>query len=245
MWWYEERLISSTANRSTRAAYSTCCDHNQVRLEPLPPPPPELLALLTDAQSAAGAHYRANIRMYNNAFQFVSVGAQRREQRGPGVDTYVIQGALHHRSGSLLPAEGDEPVFAQIYVLDGAEQIERRVSMLNELSYSGSDGLMRETVNSLQRMLERTCPFLPVYRTARQRILEYVAAHPNEQHEVALRMPARSSRNRQYDGRTAANEIAMAVLDPERGMAAGPDLLLQLRAGGQHNGIMRLHDSHR
>jgi hypothetical protein len=32
--------------------------------------------------------------------------------------TFHIKGALYHRIGSLLPAEGEQPKFAQIYIAD-------------------------------------------------------------------------------------------------------------------------------
>ena len=35
-----------------------------------------------------------------------------------GIYTFRIKGALCHKIGSLLPLEGEEPKFAQLYVTD-------------------------------------------------------------------------------------------------------------------------------
>src|SRR3982074_1746103 len=49
---------------------------------------------------------------------------------GPmGIYTFRIKGALCHKVGSLLPSEGEQPKFAQIYITDSdpSQQIQRRL----------------------------------------------------------------------------------------------------------------------
>src|SRR5437667_10190035 len=64
--------------------------------------------------------FRLNIRNYNNAFAFSSLGVTVDPSvYGPsGIYTFRIQGELVHRIGSLLPIQGRQPCFSQIYIHD-------------------------------------------------------------------------------------------------------------------------------
>ena len=64
--------------------------------------------------------FRRNIRNYNNAFAFSSLGVKTDPSvYGPhGIYTFRIQGQLCHRIGSLLLPPGKDPAFAQIYIYD-------------------------------------------------------------------------------------------------------------------------------
>ena len=81
--------------------------------------------------SLAGKDFRDNIRTYNNVFSFCSLGVEIDESVwGPmGIYTFRIKGSLCHRIGSLLPTEGEQPKFAQIYITDSDpnQQIQQRL----------------------------------------------------------------------------------------------------------------------
>ena len=49
-----------------------------------------------------------------------------------GIFTFRINGVIHHRIGSVLPAEHEQPVFSQIYILDGEEQVLIYLNRLHE-----------------------------------------------------------------------------------------------------------------
>jgi hypothetical protein len=73
--------------------------------------------------------FRDNIRKYNNALAFTSVGAQvdRRYARGgEGHYTYRIQGELFHQMGTLLPVGDEAPNFAQLYICDPERELDER-----------------------------------------------------------------------------------------------------------------------
>ena len=64
--------------------------------------------------------FKENSRNYNNGLYFSSNGCKMDPSvYGPyGVYTFRIQGELYHLMGSLLPADGQDPAFAQIYIYD-------------------------------------------------------------------------------------------------------------------------------
>ncbi len=58
--------------------------------------------------------------MYNSVLAFISLSAKVDElvTGGPGLYSFRIQGELYHKIGSLCPAEGQRPQFAQLYIHD-------------------------------------------------------------------------------------------------------------------------------
>ncbi len=58
--------------------------------------------------------------MYNSVLAFTSLGAKVDESvtGGPRPYSFRIQGELYHKIGSLCPAEGQRPQFAQLHIHD-------------------------------------------------------------------------------------------------------------------------------
>jgi hypothetical protein len=67
--------------------------------------------------------------------------------RGHGPYVFKIQGRLSHLAGSLLPQEGESPVYAQLYIYDPAEALDRR------MQHEANRGLNRQVMAELQDML--------------------------------------------------------------------------------------------
>ena len=97
---------------------SVCCSSGKVGLTPFPRPPQPLLDLWlgTDTRSRL---LREHARTINNAVCLSSISVAEKHHRGfnPSV---IFQGKLSHRAGSIRHAEGEHPVFAQLYVLDAS-----------------------------------------------------------------------------------------------------------------------------
>ncbi|CAG8782976.1 15644_t:CDS:1, partial [Gigaspora rosea] len=70
--WFDERLTSSSRNH---LKFGTCCSHGQVIL-PLLQDPPLLLRQLFEGQDDLSKEFRCNIRQYNAAHAFTSLGAK-------------------------------------------------------------------------------------------------------------------------------------------------------------------------
>ena len=116
--------------------FSMCCSNGSVTL-PIVNDTPELIrVLLTDTHVNANgkvvwtdrtAHFQQNIRSYNNAVSFTSLGAKLDRaitdtMNAAGIYTFRIQGALHHTMGSLLPPPGERLRFTQVYMFDSVEE---------------------------------------------------------------------------------------------------------------------------
>jgi len=114
--WIKERLAKSTNNNPQ---FSLCCENGKVLLPNLPTTPQELEVLLTSKESSA-VKFQDHIRMYNSVLAFTSLSAKVDESviGGPGLYSFHIQGKLYHKIGSLCPAEGQRPQFAQMYIHD-------------------------------------------------------------------------------------------------------------------------------
>lgn len=102
--WIDERLAGTTC-RSPK--FGSCCDHGQVRLLPLPDPPQPLRQLFVGL-TGQDREFRENIRQYNTALAFTSLGVQQDHGVNTGVGPYIfrIHGELCHLAGALLPEWG-------------------------------------------------------------------------------------------------------------------------------------------
>jgi len=123
--WMAERL-SKSSNINPR--FGMCCYQGKIKLAPLHNLPPELDTLFRD-QTPQAKGFRENIRRYNNALAMTSLGCKVDESvnRGNGPYVFKVQGRLSHLAGSLLPQEGESPVYAQLYIYDPAEALDHRM----------------------------------------------------------------------------------------------------------------------
>ena len=105
-----------------------CCQGGKVLVPAYPPPPPELMRLWFD-NTAEARLFRQHARSVNNATSLSSfvVNERRHEQ---GTSSVVLQGKLTQLIGSLQPAEGVSPKFAQLYTVDAAMETSTREGSL-------------------------------------------------------------------------------------------------------------------
>lgn len=89
---------------------------------PQPAPEPILSLMTSDPSTNPKAkQFKDNIRAYNSTLQMASSGIQLAQPQN-GISMLAIKGAVYHRMGPLLPAQGAEPQFAQLYILDNTDQ---------------------------------------------------------------------------------------------------------------------------
>src|SRR6202020_636764 len=112
--------------------------------------------------------FRDNIRQYNSALAMTSVGQDAGRQLhidrtvndGNGPWVYKLHGACHHITGSLLPPEGRQPSYAQLYIWDPEQALDIR------MNNRANAALDRRTMQSLQDMLYRKHPSIALYKQA-------------------------------------------------------------------------------
>ena len=131
--------------------------------------------------------HTSNIRSYNNAMSFISLGAKldraiTNTMNSAGVYTFRIQGALHHFMGSLLPPPGERLRFVQVYMFDSAqEQLQFR--------HESQPNLQLDILQLLSTVLREVNPYVQFWRDTAERIAE------NAQLTIRLTMPNPTIRN--------------------------------------------------
>jgi hypothetical protein len=74
---------------------------------------------------------------------------------------------VHHRTGSLLPPDGDAPKLIQLYIYDTENEVSNRLGRLS--GGDATDGSLQPSiVHQLMEMLDRYNPFVKKFRTARE-----------------------------------------------------------------------------
>ncbi|EIW59201.1 uncharacterized protein TRAVEDRAFT_147095, partial [Trametes versicolor FP-101664 SS1] len=224
--WIAERLSESSASRPL---FGFCCDKGQVALEPLPEPPLALRTLLT-GDTPQAVEFRNNIRQYNAAFAFTSLGVAIDDSVTTGHGPYVfrIHGELCHRSGSLLPAEGNPPSYAQLYIFDPRLALAERVRR--------NANLRRDTLQRIQAMLSATHRYAAIYRHAHE-VLSL-----QEDADLAVRLAVQPNRDRRRYNLPSADDVAVVLPGAEGETRAtdGRDIILRRRSGA----LQRIHEAH-
>ena len=141
-----EKLSSSTrANKK----FGGCCLQGQIQLPAFREPPRTLKEMLCGI-SPLSESFKKNIRQYNAAFAFASLGVKvdLAVTNAPGPYCFCINGELHHLSGSLLPENGENESYAQIYIHDPAMQLGMRQRLngnLNPIIMTELQAMLHET----------------------------------------------------------------------------------------------------
>ena len=169
--------------------------------------------------------FKKNIRQYNAAFAFASLGVKvdLAVTNAPGPYCFCINGELHHLSGSLLPENGECEAYAQIYIHDPAMQLDMR-RRLNE-------NLNPIIMTELQAMLHDTHPYIPLYKQAFCIMREN---QPDGLHDVSVRLCAERHQDIHHYNLPNANEEVAAVItgDGSEEHSNHRDIVLHLSGGG-------------
>jgi len=155
--WIKERLAKSSYNNPN---FSLCCENGKVLLLSLPATPQELEVLLT-SKDGNTVKFRDQIRMYNSVLAFTSLGAKVDEsiKKGTGSYCFCIQGELYHKIGSLCPAKGQHPQFAQLYIHDTKCEHQNCHAVMPSLDPT--------TLDRLLTMMYNINPYVEVFKMAR------------------------------------------------------------------------------
>lgn len=108
-----------------RPSYNKCCKSGAMILPGMDTPPKELCSLFDYTDKAHASEFHEKIRAINMAFSFASTGEKGLDKRlanmKGGVYVYRINNTIHHFMGSLLPVEGEERKFSQLYIYDNTD----------------------------------------------------------------------------------------------------------------------------
>ncbi|EUC59156.1 helitron helicase-like amino-terminal domain protein [Rhizoctonia solani AG-3 Rhs1AP] len=217
--WIDEKKSKSTIASPT---FTACCRGGKIELA-LPKRPPAPLWELFMGEHPLSGNFFQNIRQFNAALAFVSMGTDRVEElpagRGPYV--YKIGGSVYHRSGDLDGQPGAPRRYAQLYIYD-SDHLEAAVNARtgNPINSACDPGLMRE----LTGVLHQHHAYSALYR----QIWEVFQTNPVENVSMVIRQN-RTDDRRRYN-RPTTNEIALVF--PDGATELQRDIVVYKRGGG-------------
>ena len=229
--WKAESLTSSTL---ADIKFGMCCYQGKISLIPLDQPPHDLLKYLT-GQDDVSKTFRDQIRTYNYALAMTSVGRNLNysiNQDGRGPYTFVLEGQLNHLAGSLLPAEGVAPVYAQLYIHDSD------VALQHRMQNTHNRHLNPMVLSDLHNMLENQHPGVQLYKQAYTLTRDMP---PEDQCRIALRFQENTDRRRYQDPLPTVREIAVILSGDGDTPTNCQDIILFRKYDGTHQ---RIRDSH-
>ncbi len=144
--------------------------------------------------------------------------------RSSGPYCFKIHGELCHLSGALLPTEGRNPIYAQIYIYDPAEQLNFRL-------HNNPNDCNAVVMGELQDLLFWLNPYVRAYKQAH----ELMSSKPeHEHHSVFARLRVDPGNDPRVYNAPTADDIAVIV--PETGdadVSEHRDIVLRLHSGEQ------------
>jgi len=145
-----KKLRSSLVNLPS---FGMCCLQRQIQLSPLQLLTGILHNYLT-RNDYSSREFCNNIWQYNAAFAMTSVGVKidNSVTRQSGSYCFRIQGELHYLTSALLLHSDQTSIYAQIYILDIAEQLNVRRANNNNLDLV--------VIDNLQTMLLDSHPYI-------------------------------------------------------------------------------------
>lgn len=225
--WLAEKLEESPRHSPQ---FGTCCNSGQVVLSAPRNPPNAIRRLLTSDDDQA-KDFRANIRQYNAALAFTSLGVKVDDSvnRGPGPKSFRIQGLLSHRMGAFEPRQNESPAYAQLYIHDPQAALDHRMGRNNNLR--------RDTMSLLQDILRAFHRYASLYQHA----YEVLRGH-DDADAVSIRLRVSDNLDRRRYNLPTANEIAVIIPGDGTQIWDSRDILLRRRDDGHSR--HRIKDSH-
>ena len=141
--------------------------------------PPPLLRRLLYNQDEESKHFHEHIHQSNSSLAFTSLGAKRDARFDGTQGNYVfkLSGEVWHWHGALLPEPDASPLYVQIYFLESDAAAD--ACMQNLANCPLSQSLLLD----LHDMVTEVNPFVPLYKTAHERLL---AAGADQQPNVSV-----------------------------------------------------------
>ena len=142
------------------------------------------------------------------------------------MQTFKIQGQIHHRAGSLLPPPNEDHKFLQIYFVgDSATELDKRCAIFNATN--------REIIAQLQNLLHEHNELVRLFKIALDTMY-------TDDHKIVIRADKRPAGGhaRQFNAPTI-NEVAVVIVGEN---VDSRDIILKRRNGGQ---LQRVSETHR
>jgi hypothetical protein len=138
-----------------------CCHNGKVQLPLYNDFPHELRQLFLD-RDHSGRNFKDNIRQFNSAMAFASMGATLAPPPGHGPYCFRIHGQIFHRSGDLHPSQGEAPQYAQLYIIEGDQAVQARLDRRENAECSA------EVMQTVHNVMMQHNPFAKSFANMKQ-----------------------------------------------------------------------------
>ena len=161
--WYQER--SDKSKSTTNPTFSMCCQEGKL-LFPKFKEAPSPLKEFMDYKNPTSLRFKDQIRIYNGMFCYTSFGARidHSINTGRGPYTFRVNGQSYHRIGSLLPKQGTQPKYAQLYFFDTGNEVKNRMGAF--VDKDGGDVVDPSIVARLIQMFDQSNSITKAFRVA-------------------------------------------------------------------------------
>ncbi|KAK1390836.1 hypothetical protein POM88_019014 [Heracleum sosnowskyi] len=162
--WKEERTNKNV--RRGRPEFSLYCAKGEIQLPKEKPIPSYMWQIYNDSKK--GPRFKEGIRLYNSLFAFTSTGGRVDHSINCGGAPYIyrLNGQNHHLFGSLIPDNGEDPKFCQLYIYDTENEVTNRMKWIN---VRDGQTVHAEIVEGLMKMLDEKNELVKEFRTQRDR----------------------------------------------------------------------------
>ncbi|KAK4597272.1 hypothetical protein RGQ29_015015 [Quercus rubra] len=209
----------------------------KVKLPLLRKAPPLIDELLDPLGSQKSKTFRTLIRSYNAMFAMTSMGGKVDSRINDGRHPYIfkLNGQNHHRIGTLLPNDGEDPQFAQLYFYDTENEFQHRMNVFSN-GQINSD-LDPSIVDALVQMFDESNILVKLFRMSRDRFID------TDVHQLRLHLiGSRTTDGREYNMPTCS-KIAAIIVGDIGAENSHCDIIIELKEGGLQR-INVLHPSY-
>ena len=226
--------IQCKARKFKNETSTLCCNDGKVDL-PLFSTPPDFIQSLLTEQTNEAVIFRENSRSFNNALALSSIVVNERKFANGFNPSVIFEGKVTQLYGPLLPENGEEPKFAQLYVHDPSTEHTMRVqnmSLPTTLSKRHVQ-IITETIKKLQILLREINPFVKDFL--------HICEIPDEDlkyGKIVLTcnksdLP-KDAHERRYNPQTSLSEVSILT------NSVPGDLVMRKRGGG----LQQIYDLH-
>ncbi|XP_021959696.1 uncharacterized protein LOC110855595 [Folsomia candida] len=226
--------------RAGDGKFTVCCNKGKVKLPEIQTN--DYIKGLLTGTDPDSKHFFDNIRSYNSAFGFASVGAQIRAPPGFGPYCFRIHGQIYHRTGRLHP-EGSEPrKYAQIYILDQEQATAQRMNQ--PANASCKERIMTKLFDIMQHN-DLAKAYKMLYEVEQEE-KDKAAREGRVENQISMAiLQNRNSDPRRYNVQRS-NEVAVIFSNTDGEPPLERDLLVHLRSRGQNvHGTKRISILHK
>ncbi|XP_057788663.1 uncharacterized protein LOC131005654 [Salvia miltiorrhiza] len=136
---------------------------------------------------------------------------------------WLLRKKNYHLMGSLIPAEGTTPKFAQLYIYDTENEVANRMQSVRQKS--DKNNLHAEIVSDLKIMLDENNVLVKTFRMAKEKIID------QGQSDVKIKLIGRRHGDaRTYNLPTVSEVAALVVGDFDESMG-DRDLIVETQTG--------------